>query len=180
MQYHSTLADENTIKRPPNARFASRPELEETASERTRMRKPKIPAVIHEKFCNSCAIRKNVRGPRLDLSEYSGMEVFDGVPHTTMFSYLRTPINPATLKSNAQAARPPAFSRREASSAAPLQALVRRHTFAFVLKSQRGTATLGFIPGLAEVASSPVGGTLHDPRGASLPVFPRQTSARWS
>jgi len=45
-----------------------------------------------EKLCNPRVVRKNICWPRLDFSEHSRMEIFDGVRHTVMFSYLRTSI----------------------------------------------------------------------------------------
>jgi hypothetical protein len=58
------------------------------------MWKPQIWAVLHEKLCNPRVVRKNICWPRFDFSEHSRMEIFDGVRHPVMFSYLRTSINP--------------------------------------------------------------------------------------
>src|SRR3972149_3801493 len=65
------------------------------------MGKLKIRAVPHQEFCNPRVVRKSFRGPRLDLCEHSRVEIFDGVRHITIFSYLRTSINPQTVEFNA-------------------------------------------------------------------------------
>ena len=90
MQYESAPTREKAIERPPYACFAFRPEFEEPFSKRARMWEPQIWTVLHKEFQNPCIVRKNIRGPGLDFSEHSRMEVLDGTRHSQMFSYLRT------------------------------------------------------------------------------------------
>ncbi|MCR4331137.1 MAG: hypothetical protein NUV34_00305, partial [Sulfuricaulis sp.] len=49
--------------------------------------------MLHEKLRNVRVVRKDVRGPGLDLSEHLRVKVFDGIRHIAMFAYLRTLVN---------------------------------------------------------------------------------------
>ena len=90
MQHHDALANEKAIERSSYARLALRSEFEEAISERTRMRKPQVRAVLREKLNNPCIVRENICGPRFDLCKNFRMKVFDGVRHDARFAYLRT------------------------------------------------------------------------------------------
>src|SRR5680860_1500052 len=85
VQDHRTSTYEKAIERSPDSRLASRPEFKQTLSKRARVREPQIWAMLHEQLCNARVVRKDIHRPRLDLSEYLRMKVFDGIRHAAMF-----------------------------------------------------------------------------------------------
>ena len=99
MKYDNATPHEKAIERSTNAGFSSGPELEQTFTEGARVREPKIWAMFHEKFNNPSVVGEYVGRPRFDFSPHSRMKILDGVPHETMFSYLRTCRKLTNLKS---------------------------------------------------------------------------------
>ena len=49
-----------------------------------------IRTVLYEQLHKPRVVRQDIQWPRLYLGEYPRMEIFNGVRHERMFSYLRT------------------------------------------------------------------------------------------
>jgi hypothetical protein len=90
MHDHHTLADEKTVERATDAGLPARPELEETFAKRPRMGETKIRAVFDQEFHQTGIVRKDINGPRLDLSKDALVEILDLVAHGRRLAKMRT------------------------------------------------------------------------------------------
>jgi hypothetical protein len=98
VQYHDASAREKAVERSSDACLTSWSKFEKTISESARIRKPQIRTVLHEKFYDPRIVREDLHRPCFNFREHLGVEVFDGVLHDQMFSYLRTKVNHQLVK----------------------------------------------------------------------------------
>lgn len=79
MQNNNPMTHQKTIKRPPDTRTTTRPQLKQPVAKSAGVRHTQIRPMLGQQFNDAGIVGQGIDRPRLDLGQHSLVKIFNGL-----------------------------------------------------------------------------------------------------